>query len=791
MSSSFELWSHPQKLLKDHVTYVFQNGRLFYSKIHLEKSYKQVLDLALLLHDMGKASIFFQKYIKAIDKKENGEISQQELEEIKYQLGKRKNHARISAVWTFIAIEQKQYDKENALNGFLAVLKHHGHLQNLKDMLAFSRNDISTLKEISQNLNYDEYRRILELNDYTVNGFNHDNFENYLDNFFDTPEYRREWQKEIQEKSTSDTFFKTSLAFSILLSSDKGECIFDGLIYQRNNKNLPTNLVDKYKTKKFGTPESKLNRLREQVYDSAIHNAEKLTTDDHFLSINVPTGIGKTLTTLNTALKLKTERKNIDKIIYCLPFTSIIDQNAKVIEEILKVNGFKKDSENLLINHHLSELSYQTTNGEIDDYRGEYLVRQFESNINVTTFYQLLHGIFTGKNREIRKMQSFANSIIILDEVQSIPSKYWPLVRIVFNELADKLNIIFVLVTATLPMIFSEEKDEIIELIENKEAVFKDLDRIELDTSLLEDDIAKSDLIEILKKDINTNREKSFLIILNTIESSKSIYKKLSEDDFYNLKYLSTNITPKERLDRIDEIKNAQNPCIVVSTQLVEAGVDIDLDIVYRDLAPMDSIFQSAGRCNRNNGDQKGRVKIFSLIDDQHRYASYIYGGADLNLTREILSEKELFKESEFFNLAEIYYSQIVKDSDESTFILKEMSKLNYANAFDPKENKSAFQLIEELPTYPAYVAFEKEAKKLLEKYKELIEIEFDDPFDKKRKVNNHLKKMSKYMISVPEKYAFERDYSDHFFYLISDEHVDFTYDPDTGIEFEYGVMFP
>jgi CRISPR-associated endonuclease/helicase Cas3 len=791
MSYSFKLQSHPQKLLKDHIMNVYQNGHLFYSNIVLNDSYQQVLDLILLLHDIGKASSYFQKYIQTVEQVEKEEISQEDLAQVKYDLGKHRNHARISAVWVFIAISQKMQDEKNALIGFLAVLKHHGHLGNLEDMLSFKGNDIQVLKDISQSLDYYEFQKILELNGYSVEEFNHDNLTKYLDEFFSTRQYRRVWKKEIQKALTSETFFKTSLAFSILLSADKGECIFDGVVYQRKNKSLSAQLVDRYKSKKFGVPKSKLNQLRNQVYDSASRNAGKLTGDDRFLSINVPTGIGKTLTALNVVLKLKAANKSMDKIIYCLPFTSIIDQNADVINEILEMNGVESNSENLLINHHLSELTYEpkTDEGEIDDKRAEYLVRQFESNINVTTFYQLLHGILTGRNREIRKLQSFANSIIILDEVQSIPSKYWPLVKKVFQKLADRLNIIFILVTATLPMIFSEERGEITELIDGKESIFQSLDRIKLDTSLLKEDITKAEFTDILKRDIYSNRDKSFLIILNTIEASKDIYRKLNEDDSLNLKYLSTNITPKERLNRIKEIKNCKKPLIVVSTQLVEAGVDIDLDVVYRDLAPMDSIFQSAGRCNRNDGNQKGIVKIFSLLDGDRRYASYIYGGADLTLTRDLLNEKDLFKECEFYDLSKTYYRKIVKNTDESNFILDEMDKLNYSNAFDPKESKSAFQLIEELPTYPAYVAFEDEAKCLLQEYKELIDTKFDNIFDKKRKVNNHLKKMSQYMVSVPEKYAYDRDNLNDFFYLISEEQVDFSYDKETGIEFESGML--
>jgi len=787
MSYSFKLWSHPGKLLKNHISYVYRNGRILYEKLKLNQEDKILIDLCLLLHDFGKASTFFQKYIRAIDQLEKKEIDEDKFAQIKYDLGKRKNHSRISAAWTFIITEQLLKDSVYSLIGFITVLRHHGNFTNLNEMLEFSRDDIELLKKISQETDYEEIHQILKLNGYSINDFNHLNFEEYLEKIFNSRHFRRKWKKEIQEQLTSDTFYKTSLAFSILLAADKGECIFDGIIYQRENKTLQSDLVDFYKSEKFGnTTSDELNNLRNQVYDSVNEQLLQISDDDKFLSVNVPTGIGKTLTVLNAALKLKKERRDIDKIIYCLPFTSVIDQNAQVIEDILETNGFKENSENLLVNHHLAELAYKskTDIDEIDDNRSEYLITQFESNINVTTFYQLLYGIYTSKNNEIKKLHSFANSIIILDEVQSIPSKYWPLVKETFTQIAAKLNITFIFVTATLPMIFSEKKEEIKELVKNKESIFKSVDRINLDSTLLNESINEEEFLEIVDNDVTANPEKSFLIILNTIKASKNIYGNL-KDRHTNLIYLSTNIPPIERLRRIKKIKKSAIPQIVVSTQLVEAGVDIDLDVVYRDLAPLDSIFQSAGRCNRNAGETKGIVKIFSLLDDNgKRYSSYIYSQADLDITRDLLKGKGAFKESDFFELGNSYFEKVASSSnmDDSDFILKEMKKLNYANAFDPNVHEQAFELIKQLPTFPAYVIFEDEAKILIDQYFETIEMEFDSPFEKKREIKTILKKLSMYSISVPEKYAFDRN---RFYYVISDEQKDFSYDPETGIEYE------
>lgn len=791
MSYSFKLQSHPGKLLKDHLTNVFRNGEAIYKTLRLDSHYILLLKTILLLHDLGKASSYFQKYIRAIAEFEEGRIDKEELGLIKYKLGNKKNHALISAIWVFIILRETTNNELLSLIGFITVLKHHGHLVNLNEMMDFDKVDYAELLDVSSKTDYSEIEQILIANNYEYTSLTHELFKKFIETFFDTREFRRRWLKKIIEQFESDLFYQSSLAFSILLAADKGECIFDGIVYKRNERTIPANIVDDYKNIKFGTPKNdELNQLRERVYQSVNINIGKADNKIRFFSINVPTGIGKTFTVLNAAIKLINERSDLNKIIYCLPFTSVIDQNSKVFEDILETNQISSDSEKLLINHHLAEIRYSTSDDEeIDDNKSEYLITQFESAINVTTFYQLLHGIFSGKNNELKKLHSFANSIIILDEVQSIPSKYWPLIKESFTKIAEKLNITFIFVTATLPMIFDEEKGEIVELVENKKQIFNSVNRIQLNTALLDKPVKIEEFMEILTSDIDSNPGKSFLIILNTIKSSKKIFKEL-KDLGYNVLYLSTNIPPVERLKRIKKIKEAKEPLIVVSTQLVEAGVDIDLDIVYRDLAPLDSIFQSAGRCNRNSKSaQKGIVKVFSLQDSRKLFANYIYGFSDLDITKQILKQKELFNESDFFELGKQYFKKISETTnfDDSEFILKEMHHLNYANAFDINTHKQAFELIENRVTYPAYIAFDDDAQNLLEEYEYLINRDFPNPFDKKRAVKNILKKLSMYAVSVPEKYSYNQESP---FYVISQNQKDFAYDKDTGIEFENENLF-
>jgi CRISPR-associated endonuclease/helicase Cas3 len=793
-SYSFKLKSHPGKLLKDHISGVLENGRILSRKLPLDKPHRVLLDTVLLVHDAGKASTFFQKYIHAIALHQDGELDENKLLLIKHELGHKKNHALISAVWAFILVLEETGEEPLALFAYLSVRKHHGHLDNLSEMLSLRKEQTDELLQISSEMDYEEFRQILQLHDYTFATFDHETFETHIKKFFSRAKFRRIWPKRIAEQLNLDSFLFTTLTYSVLLAADKGECIFDGVVYKKRQERLPSHLVDAYKSQVFGNvkpAKGSMNELREGVYDSVAASILKYHKLKKFFSINVPTGIGKTFTVINASLKLLEADKSIDKIIYCLPFTSVIDQNARVIGEVIEKNGLEADSEKVLVNHHLSEINYvpdkeRESDDEIDENKSEHLINQFESNINVTTFYQFLYGIFSFRNSELRKFHSFSNSIIILDEVQSIPSKYWLLIKETLQLISEKLNITFIFVTATLPLILDEDKGEIQELVENKQHIFNSLDRIDLDTSLLSSELDIEDFVAHFIATESSETDKNYLIILNTIACSKQVYNMLKEAGIdAELLYLSTNIPPVERLRRIQKIKEhaSARPLIVVSTQLVEAGVDIDMDIVYRDIAPLDSIFQSAGRCNRNAAKGRGEVRLMSLSNKRGRlYGNFIYGSNDLFITRKLLSEKSSYAEADFFSLGKAYFSRI-KNIDDSRHILDAMGKLNYRTAFDKASSEQAFELIEDRPSYPAYILFEEEARLCMEEYHLIAEQAYDDPYQKKRDIRRILRKLSQYAVSVPEKYAYKQD--DSSFYIISEDNKDFIYDTETGIEFE------
>ena len=794
--------------MADHLGAVLANGRARYDALGLGSDMRRAMDLSLLLHDLGKATDYFQTYIHAIADHNAGYIDQAQFEFIRHDLGFHKNHARLSAMWIFLQAREL-FGGENRWPAliFLAVLKHHGNLGDLTTMWTVNRADEDGLRknltEMSAALNYAEMGRIARENGYPLSDFNHSAFVRALDQTFFNHRWRRLSHRWRQSRDRQD-FWDLSLLFSTLLACDKGECIFRGPIYRRCDQPPPISLVDRYKQKDFANePDTELNRWRERVYQSVADNlAAWGVGGGRFFSVNAPTGVGKTLALLSAAIRLRHARPNLRKIVYCLPFTSVIDQNTAVFQEVFRANDLAPGSDDLLAYHHLAEPYYRPRDDrdEIDDYQGEYLVTQFESNLNVTTFFQLLHGMFTGKNREIRKLHGLANSVVILDEVQSVPARYWPLVRQTFRELAPKLNMTIVLATATMPMIFSEADGEIRELVDDRDALFHAMDRIELDASLLAGPMSLEAFAARFAEDTRAQPGTSALAVLNTKRAAKTLFRLLKDKHKLGerLLFLSTDLPPCERLKRIRRIspkceknkREKKKPWLVISTQLVEAGVDIDIDRVYRDLAPLDAVFQAAGRCNRNQTKGRGRVFLLDLRDDNRKsFAGYVYGLTELDVTRDLLGRKAVHPEAEFRDLALRYFRAISDklDQGDSAHILDAMARLDYRTAFRRDAHDQAFQLIEEQDVVPALVLLNEEANARYREFLAAQGAEDLNGFEKKKRIRDCYRRLAPYIVSVRQKFV---EPNERPFLIISDTERDLGYDHDTGVETQADHLF-
>lgn len=789
------LISHPQKSLYDHLKNTFDIGYTVFKQKRLSfKAFsadliEMVVKLSLLTHDFGKAMSYFQEYMQDIESQKTT---------IRHKDSDLKNHGLISGLLAFNITRNMTGDDTAAFLVYMVVSKHHGSHDNFshyssepfgkKELLTkqFGSLDMESVQELSNKLGL-EY-----------------NFKNYsLEGFLKDIEAIgsfRLLRKVEQRLKGLEGYLLLNLVFSILIFSDKLEAIFyseetplevylEGL---SKRYEIDPQIVEEYKTLlKISNPLTA--QIRESIYQDVLESVQQLDLSKNILSINLPTGAGKTLAALKCSLILKQrllQEKDIQsRIIYLLPYTSVIEQNYGVISNVLRTD----DNKLLLKHHHLSERIFKNDDGAVyEGSIGEHLIETWESEIIISTFVQFLHSVLTNRNRQLKKFHNIANSIIILDEVQSIPYKYWQLIKEIFLSMSEFLNCRFILMTATMPLIFDEEAGEIFELAKRKNEYFKMFNRININTELLKTPLTLNKFKALLYKDIHQYCDKNFLIVLNTIKSSIDIFKFLEKEFGEGRKviYLSTNIIPSVRNQRIKCIKNGMGRKIIVSTQMIEAGVDIDIDRVYRDFGPMDSINQTAGRCNREGNNEKGQVTLVSLKDENNKskdYYRYIYDQILMESTNEAINGIDSIEENEIYSFSKTYFSNLKKYSSEkeSSAVLKMLKNLECRDAFefsdDKEKNKNVFELIpQNFKTVDVFIELNDDAEEVWRKIEQTKKIK--NRFERKRELNKLKKDIYRYVISVPEVIAKKHfTPNEHELAKVSREMVFNVYDLKTG----------
>ncbi|MFY1112934.1 MAG: CRISPR-associated helicase Cas3' [Methanosarcinaceae archaeon] len=795
-SCDFTLHSHPDKKLCDHLLSVGNKSSLSCKEksLSLEKfgiNNDNFVDITYLIgvcHDFGKGTEYFQNYLFETDP-----LKQRSLKNKKEY-----HHGLFSAIFTYYVL--KKYVEtvgDNKLKfvpviGYLVVKRHHGNLKDVEDEIGelVDKDVQEIIGRQVQSLRKIELKKVYELllTGYELSADLEEFCNEYNLIINDILKTRRQFMKLIRKEKSAGYYLLTLILYSILINSDK----IDASSIEVSSKIcISPTLVDDYKAaKSYNKNDKKINQIRNNIYEEVTSSAKSLELQNKIYSINVPTGTGKTLTSLSFALKLKARLKQENgiesKIIYSLPFLSIIDQNYDVFEDVFKTVENAKPTEDVLLkHHHLSDIFYKTKDEEeFEGLKSLFLIEGWNSEIIVTTFVQFFHTIVSNKNRSLRKLHTIANSIVILDEVQSIPHKYWLMLNQIISGFAEYFNTYFILVTATQPLIFDPEKREIIELVRNKDKYFREFDRIKLETNL--SPMQLDEFKGVLTREIEEKEDKDFLIVLNTIRTSLEIYKFLKDLDLANSNYyyLSTNIIPKERLKRIKEAKaQSDKRKIIVSTQLIEAGVDIDVDIVYRDFATIDSINQVAGRCNRNFAKKdRGNVKIVVLQDERKEFHRYIYSSFLSDKTKEVLQEypSELC-EKDLLLLNNDYFKKVrdAASNDESNELLSYITELRF------KALTSDFRLIEDKTGYEkidVFVELDDKAVDIWKKYRKVRSLK--NPLERKEKYLEIKKDFNEYVISVPKKDFFCEEIEELEIGYIPFEQINLNYDFETGFGF-------
>ncbi|NPV83198.1 MAG: CRISPR-associated helicase Cas3' [Candidatus Aminicenantes bacterium] len=730
---SSELFSHPGRLLEEHLIGTARFADYFFNDkpVSIRKDLQDVGKIIALCHDLGKSTNFFQQYLISPENKSLNHIPT-----------KKTQHSLFSAIPTYFICKEIFGGGLLPYFAYIVVRRHHGNLISIADEVTlYDYNDCRFLLSLFENIDQNKFSILADkLYDAGLPFLiTLENIENWICEF--NNEIKNIKKLIRQSNNNINNYLNLNLLYSILLDADKSDAVLGDINYINQRCTLSSNLVDVFKSK-TSFRESSINHLRERAYKEIFHKTVKL--DQKIYSINLPTGLGKTLIAFSFALKLRDSLGSKHRIIYSLPFLSIIDQNSQVFESVLKENDIIPGSNILLKHHHISDLYYKTSDDtEFESDEARILIEGWNAEIIVTTFMQLFYALISNKNRNLRKFHKLANSIIILDEIQTIPIKYWSLLRNLFLELVNRFSAYIILVTATEPMIF--EKDELTCLI-NKEEYFNKINRATI-KPLIKQDIT----LEELTDTINIKEHKSYLFILNTISAAKSLFSIISQKGL-KVAFLSTHIIPKERLKRIKQIMD-KNYRIVVSTQLVEAGVDIDFDVVVRDFAPFDSIIQAAGRCNRNN-NLKGEVYVASLKDSNNKlYSSYIYDPVLIEITRKILNNYDEIKEKDLLQLTQQYYQEVnrKKSQDISSAILNSIKELKYDSCDDKdKLSISDFKLIEEdFPKMDVFIEIDDEATAIWKKYLDLKYI--TDLFERKKYFDSLKPSFYQHVISIPK----------------------------------------
>lgn len=332
-------------------------------------------------------------------------------------------------------------------------------------------------------------------------------------------------------------------------------------------------------------PKGDLNRLRCDILKKCIETGRE---PKGFFSLTVPTGGGKTVSSVAFALN-HAAAHNMEHIIYVIPFTSIIEQTADVFRKIF-------GDENV-VEHH-SNLSYEVKEGENEDsvqYRMTKAVENWDSPIIVTTAVQFFESVYSNRPSKCRKLHNISNSVIIFDEAQMLPTEHLRPCVAAIAKLVKDFASTAVLCTATQPflndlIIKYSSINDVHEICPNTSELFSKFKRVTFNNAGRLD-------IDILSQKLSAHEQ--VLCIVNSRKSAQEIYKKLPKEGSFHLSTLMFPAHRKEVLDKIRKRLVSGLPCRVVSTSLIEAGVDIDFPSVYREMAGLDSILQAAGRCNR------------------------------------------------------------------------------------------------------------------------------------------------------------------------------------------------
>jgi len=621
-----------EQSVKEHLYNVATMSKEYGAKISLETTG----ELIGILHDMGKETSKFDDYIHYSSSHPNDKSLRGTI-----------NHSTAGAKFIYDNFYNTtdQYQKFTAQLISLAICSHHGGLIDCLDLKGI---DIFTDKmETDKDISYDEALRNFK-SEYS-------GVEHIKDLFNKSKDEIKIIFTNINKIDGTAKFghFAAGMLekylFSCVIDADRYDTytFMEGKDKKKSIDKLAlwNELADKLETKLESYPKlTKIDLLREEVSITCKNFAEN---KPGIYQLAVPTGGGKTLSSLRYALG-HAKKFDKDRIFYIIPFTTIIDQNAKEIKDILC-------HDDIILEHH----SNLVVDNQQEDYK--LLTERWDTPIVLTTMVQFLDTLFSGGTQGVRRMHNLANSIIIFDEIQAIPIKCINMFNSAINFLANICNATIILCTATqpllsttkMPLMLSENANIITDIHEK----FKQFKRVNLvdkrivggySVSTLKDFILE--IMEKLDSVSVSDKLASVLAIFNTKNAAKEVFNELkkanadlAKEKQYLIFHLSTNMCPSHRMKILKDMRErlGHQRIICISTQLIEAGVNISFGCVVRSLAGLDSMAQAAGRCNRHGESSCSDVYIVNVEGENVSKLVDIKEGQEC--TKRVLDE---FKEN-------------------------------------------------------------------------------------------------------------------------------------------------
>ena len=595
--------------LSDHLSSVSNICREYCSDIGLS----EVGFICGLVHDLGKTSNEFQEYLLGNTRYKRGDI----------------DHSTAGAQFlSTMGCDWFDYYKQSPLNAKLCedsmnvielcILSHHSGLINCLSV----DGDDRFSKRLNKELGLDNSKLIFEKMDPFVTDGVREHLPSAIEELSDKI-------NEIVKTTEKTTQFRSKCYFRVgLLSRYILSCLIDAdhqdtrsftdnmniTLSKSQSWDVLCSRFDEY-NKKLDS-DGNVNKIRQQVSEECYL---KSSCNTGVYTLSVPTGGGKTLASLRFALN-HAKKNGLNRIIYVIPYTSIIDQNAQVMRNVLE-----KDGDKIVLEYHSN---IEMNDDELSVWK--YYSDSWNAQIIVTTMVQYLNTLFASGSSNIKKMHNLSKSVLIFDEIQTLPIKCTYMFNESVNFLSSVCGSTILLCTATQPLLSKVEKFPLIietdgELMSEPKHLDNQLKRCEAQYINPEKSMSSEEIVDFVVK--KSELFNSILIVTNTKRAAAEIFNGLNNRNCteHNLFHLSTNMCPAHRKSVLKNVKQSllDEKTIGVSTQLIEAGVDLDFQCVIRMLAGIDSITQAAGRCNRNGQlDHMGSVyvikseeKISSLID--------------------------------------------------------------------------------------------------------------------------------------------------------------------------------